>query len=379
MVKIGSSVGSPNVAPPARRLYRRRLAGGLLITLLATTTHAEVFKFFGSAGVESQLTPANTASPLNPDNVAAIPYRTSSADAVAFFDAAPESRTWKLHLKLRGDVGEGGSQQATDGEAYLQLNPKPWLDVTIGRVIEKWGTGYAWNPTAFVSPKKNPTDPSDHRSANQGINMLRADLFARGTNISLYALDHGAVAARVYRLVAGTDVSLHFRRDADGTQQGISAARVFGDALELHAEIARRHALAGAQYTFKRNVNIVAELYHSGDGLDARAWREFRLMADNAHSETTLRTANGEYAPLRMARDYAFVRVDWPFEKLDAELIVITNMRDGSLLARATFTHKLRSNMSIYLIDTEFAGARASELAYMQVRRVTTGGARFYF
>jgi hypothetical protein len=368
-----------NVAPPARRLYRRRLAGGLLIALLATTAHAEVFKFFGSAGLESQLTPANSASPLNPGNVAGIPYQTSSADAVAFFDAAPESRTWKLHLKLRGDAAEGGSQQASVGEAYLQLNPKPWLDVTIGRVIEKWGTGYAWNPTAFVSPKKNPTDPSDYRSANQGLNMLRADLFARGTNVSLYALDHGAVAARVYRLVAGTDVSLHFRRDGDGTQQGVSAARVFGDSLELHAEIARRHALAGTQYTFKRNVNVVFELYHSGDGLDARAWQAFRLMADNARSETTIRTANGEYAPLRMARDYAFVRVDWPFEKLDAELIMITNMRDGSLLARATFTHKLRSNMSVYLIDTEFAGARASELAYMQVRRVTTGGARLYF
>jgi hypothetical protein len=35
--------------------------------------------------------------------------------------------------------------------------------------------------------------------------------------------------------------------------------------------------------------------------------------------------------------------------------------------------------MSVYLIDTEFAGARASELAYMQVRRVTTAGARLYF
>jgi len=379
MVSKKTAPARTNVAPPARRLYRQRLAGGLLIALLATTAHAEVFKLFGSAGVESQLTPANAASPLNPDNVAAIPYRTSSADAVAFFDAAPESRTWKLHLKLRGDAAGGGSQQASVGEAYLQLNPKPWLDVTIGRVIEKWGTGYAWNPTAFVSPKKNPTDPSDHRSANQGLNMLRADVFARGTNISLYALDHGAVAARVYRLVAGTDVSLHFRRDGDSTQQGVSAARVFGDALELHAEIARRHALAGTQYTFKRNINVVVELYHSGDGLDARVWQAFRLMADNARSETTIRTANGEYAPLRMARDYAFVRIDWPFERLEAELIMITNLRDGSLLTRATFTHKLRSNLGVYLIDTEFAGARASELAYMQVRRVTTGGARLYF
>jgi len=64
--------------------------------------------------------------------------------------------------------------------------------------------------------------------------MIRTDLFIRGTNVSLYALDDGAVAGRVYRLVAGTDVSLYFRRDSDGVQQGISAARVFGDALQVH-------------------------------------------------------------------------------------------------------------------------------------------------
>jgi hypothetical protein len=351
----------------------------IAMALFATTVHAETFKFFGSAGAEWQLTPANAASALNPGNVARLPYRTGSGDAVAFLDAAPESHAWKLHLKLRGDAAEGGGQKAGIGEASLQLNPRPWLDVTIGRIIEKWGTGYAWNPTAFVSPKKNPADPTDRLSANRGIGMIRTDLFVRGTNVSLYALDHGAVAARVYRLVGGTDVSLHFRRDGSGTRQGISAARVFGDALELHGEVARRRALAGGQYTFKSNVNVVVELYRGGDGLDAGAFRAFRTAADSAHDEAAIRAANTAYAPLHMARNYAFVRVDWPHDKFDAELIAITNLRDGSLLARATLTRRLLANVSVYLIDTEFAGARASELSYMQVRRVTTAGARYYF
>jgi len=368
-----------NVAPAARRLDRRRLAGAFILAFIATTANAQTFKFFGSAGAEWQLTPANAASALNPGNVAQLPYSTGSADAVAFFEAAPESHAWKLHLKLRGDAEEGGNQRVDAGEAFVQLNPKPWLDVTIGRVIEKWGTGYAWNPTAFVSPKKNPADPSDRRSANRGVDMIRADLFIRGTNVSLYALEDGAFAGRVYRLIAGTDVSLHFRRDDDGIQQGISAARVFGDALELHGEIARRHALAGGQYTFKNNVNVVAELYHGGDGLDENAFRAFRIAADTAHDERTFRAVNAAYAPLRMARNYAFIRVALPHDKLDTELIAITNLRDGSMLARVTVTRKLRANVSIYVIDTEFAGAHASELSYMQVRRVTTAGARFYF
>lgn len=348
------------------------------MALFATTVYAETFKVFGSAGAEWQFTPANSASALNPGNVARLPYRTGSGDAVTFLDEAPESHAWKLHLKLRGDAAEGG-QKGEIGEAFLQLNPRPWLDITIGRIIEKWGTGYAWNPTAFVSPKKNPADPSDRLSANRGIGMIRTDLFVRGTNVSLYALDHGAIAARVYRLVGGTDVSLHFLRDGSGTRQGISAARVFGDALELHGEVARRHALAGGQYTFKSNINVVVELYRGGDGLDASAFRAFRTAADSAHDEAAIRAANTAYAPLHMARNYAFFRLDWPHDKLDVELITITNLRDGSLLARATLTRRLLANVSLYLIDTEFAGARASELSYMQVRRVTTAGARYYF
>ncbi|HSY51374.1 MAG TPA: hypothetical protein VLC46_21400 [Thermoanaerobaculia bacterium] len=365
--------GASNVLP------RRLLVVGLLLALISTTAHAEVFKVFGSAGAEWQLTPANTASALNPDNVAQLPYSTGTSDAVAFLDATSDSRAWKLHLKLRGDAAEGGNQGVDVGEAFVQLNPRPWLDVALGRIIEKWGTGYAWNPTAFISPKKNPADPTDRLSANQGLDMVRADLFLRGTNVSLYALDHGAVAARVYRLVGGTDVSLLFRRDGTGTEQGISAARVFGDALEVHGEVARRHALAGGQYTFKNDVNVVVELYRGGDGLDASAFRAFRLAADSAHDEATIRAANAAYSPLLMARNYAFVRLDWPHDKLDAELITITNLRDRSLLARLTLTRKVRANVSVYVIDTEFAGARASELSYMQVRRITTAGARFYF
>ena len=81
-----------------------------------------------------------------------------------------------------------------------------------------------------------------------------------------------------------------------------------------------------------------------------------------------------------MARNYSFVRVDIPFfEKNDIELIAITNLRDRSSIARATFTRKLSSRVAAYFIDTEFVGARDSELSYIQVKRVATFGARVYF
>ncbi len=317
---------------------------------------AATFRFFGSAGAEAQLTPSN---------VTAVPLQTNVADISAFGELTSER--WKLHVKLRADASDRGADRARAGEAYVQFHATEWLDLTAGRVIDKWGTGYAWTPTAFVGPAKDPADPGDRRSAYRGADMLRADIFVKETNVSLYALDGGAFAARVYRLVRGTDVSLVWRRDAAGSagedagvpgsaavpaaEQGASRShfgmnlsRVFGDALELHGEIARSgdtvRALAGAQYTFANDVNAVVEVYYDRDA-------------------------------------YTFLRLHRSFDDLSVELIAITSLRDASTVARATLTYKIRPSVSAYLIQTEFVGGGA--LALLPVERVTTAGVRLYF
>jgi hypothetical protein len=362
------------VAPSEARGRLRGVALAL-IAMIAMTAHATTVRVFGSAGAEAALTPANTASPLNPNNVAAIPYSTNTADAAAFFEAMPEDRRWKVRLKVRADASDRAAEHLEAGEALLQLNPKPWLDLTAGRVIEKWGTGYAWNPSSFIGPKKNPADPNDRLSAYTGLEMLKADLFVRGTNVSLYALQHAAFAARVYRLVHDTDISLVVHRDRNGTQQGIAVARVFGDALELHGEAARRKVLLGAQYTFTNKLNVVAEVYRSGDGGTAAEMRDVCQLA----SEGDLLDANARYAPLQMARNYSFLRADFPFGKSDLELITITNLRDRSSILRATYTRKLTSRVNAYVIESEFAGKRGSEFALIQIARQTIFGLRLYF
>jgi hypothetical protein len=260
----------------------------------------------------------------------------------------------------------------------------PWFDLAAGRVIEKWGTGYGWSPTAFVGPSRNPTDPNDRRSQYAGVDMLRADLFVKETSVSFYALRDGAVAARAYRLIGGTDVSLALRRDRESTREGLSLSRVFGDALEVHAEVARARtsdtttvqAVAGLQYTI-REVNLVAEIYHGTDGLTRGGWDAFREIVDRGD----LLLANRTYSLLRMSRTYSFVRVSRGFERLkaDAELIAITNLQDGSTLARVTVTRSLRPSLAAYLVATEFLGREGSEMAFIQIARVMTFGLRLHF
>ncbi|MEO8036148.1 MAG: hypothetical protein ABI837_17060 [Acidobacteriota bacterium] len=358
------------------------LALGLLATPVAG---GETFRLSGSAGAEAQLMPPNGSSPLNPGNVAGIPGITNVSDASVVAEAVTESRAWKLRIRMRGESSDRGAERLALGEAFLQISPRKWLDVTLGRVIEKWGSGYAWNPVAFVGPAKDPRDPNDRRSVYRGVAMGRADLFVRGTSVSLYALSHGAYAARVYRLIGGTDVSFYSARErtvSSGppavmrTRQGVSLSRVFGESLELHGEAAGRRVLVGGQYTLHGGTNVVVELYRSGDGLTERQWNAFRDSVGQS-----LPRANRDYRPLQMARNYAFLRLALPPGgfKTELEVIAITNLRDGSSIARATLTRKLRTNVSAYLIDTEFLGAAGSELSYMQVRRVSVMGLRAWF
>ena len=377
--RVAQTFESAPPSRPERRLESlRHTAFAAMLFLAAVAAHAATFRLFGSAGAETHLVTADPSSPLNPGNFLAIPYRSSSADAVVFSDVAAEDKKWKMHLKLRAQSDDAPrSTRGTLGEAYAQLAVRPWLDVTAGRRIEKWGTGYAWNPTGFLNPPKNPTDPTDRRSAYRGVDMVKAEIFVRDTTVGIYAVPH-AWAARAYKLIAGTDVSLVATRG----NAGASVARVFGDALELHGEVARSRALAGGQYTFPHDVNLVIEVYHRGG---ATHWSEFRDQVAAAHDAMAagdvvpLLLANRDYAPLQMESNYGFVRLYWPVWHLSFETLAIRSLRDGSTVVRATGTWKLRGNVSLYVIQTEFAARPGAELDYVQVRRMTDAGLRVWW
>jgi hypothetical protein len=349
---------------------------------------AATLRLFGSAGAEWQWTPSNAGSPLNPGNVARVPSQTNVGDITVFVEAISAERRWKARVKVRGDASDRGADRLRANEAFAQFRLHERVDVTAGRVIEKWGTGYGWNPTAFASPAKDPTDPNDRRAAYAGVDMLRVDAFVKDTNVSLYVLSGGATAARIYRLVGATDVSVALHHDDGRMKGGVSVSRVFGDSLELHAEAARSEdvvwAVAGGQYTFAGDFNAVFEIYYGGDGLTTAEWAAFRVEVDDAlrlHDGEALLRANRRYAPLRMGRAYAFARLFRPFDrsKSSAELIAIASLRDGSSIFRLTLDRKLRANLTAYLIVTEFAGGAPSELSYIQIARAAAAGLRLHF
>jgi hypothetical protein len=161
-------------------------------------------------------------------------------------------------------------------ELYASWEVAPSLQLTLGKKRVVWGSGMAFNPTDLLNPPKDPTDPAGQRA---GAWLARVELPFERFSVSLVGAAkvtrqyaglptallrfppypsseaarggvpddrdghaHWAAAARLYALVADTDVTLtyhltHRYNDAFAAKSrvGLSLSRTFA-AAEVHLE-----------------------------------------------------------------------------------------------------------------------------------------------
>jgi hypothetical protein len=210
-------------------------------------------------------------------------------------------------------------------ELFFKFSPTSTIDLTLGRTILKWGTGYAYNPTGVIEPRRNPSDPSDRLRQFRGLDLAQADFYFRASSLTLVYLntlqtsgkwqltnDH-RLAMRLSTLFRGFDVSLiGFWEKSRRGKIGLNFTKVLDAALEIHGEFlgqrgseAPQHLiitanapdtlfrlppfaplhehkrrlfgkyLAGFQYTFGGKANLAVEYFHNDDGLSGRDWQRF--------------------------------------------------------------------------------------------------------
>lgn len=271
--------------------------------------------------------------------------------AQAFVDA---SLVWQRGWMFWGKGADGSRTRLADhdvpnlhpaaivAEAYVLGNLGERLNLTVGKKRVLWGPGLAWNPSDLLNPPKDPTDPTLQRA---GPWLARVELpldtwtftlvAAAKTTLQYGGLPsglvtypdfmakkpddaaHWTVAARVYKLVAETDLNAmvyfsNLYNDAfqDKLRAAFSVSRVFLDSVELHAELLgqqgsarlyaeadcvgsigaaigcvgagrvpvgyskvhdddlRIKALAGVRWQFGENAALSAEYLFNGDGLN---------------------------------------------------------------------------------------------------------------
>lgn len=159
-------------------------------------------------------------------------------------------------------------------ETYTGLSAGDF-DLTAGRKLVRWGTGYAFTAAGVLDPPRVPTDPTDRLNLNEGRDMVKGDyvhgphaftlawstasLAPAGTNL------RDTTAFRYNVLVHGFDTALIAGNDRGGDSFGaLTFTRVVGQAWEFHGEAAWREqaaVLAGAKYVMHSGVTFIGEFY----------------------------------------------------------------------------------------------------------------------
>lgn len=262
-------------------------------------------------------------------------------------------------------------------EAYAGVSAGDF-DLTAGRKLVRWGTGYAFTAAGVLDPQRIPTDPSDRLNLNEGRDMLKADwvhgahavtaawstaAFARkGTRI------HDTFALRYNVLLHGFDTALIAGNDRGANPFGaITFTRVIGQACELHGELAwRQHQalLAGAKYTLSNGITFTGEFYTPPNTAYFRS-RSLSPTAGRQH-----------YAFLNAGKSRLRELPGW--KEWDVSGAVVANLDDRSFVGILDASRWFGKHLSSYVHLEVPQGDRSSEYGAASYTMATSLGVRFH-
>jgi hypothetical protein len=361
---------------------------------------------------------------------------TTEYNGALQLDGSLEKGSGRVFVRVNSDYVQsylGEHFQTTVYEGYLSLKPSASLALEAGKKTLRWGTGYAWNPVAFVDRPKDPDDPELNR---EGFIVASADYIKSlsgplqtvsftpvllpvdgGINDDFGEPDHLNVGGRLYFLLRDTDIDLLFLAGGSRTNRfGIDFARNITSNFEVHGEFAyvtgtrirvidaagnigERESdapsyLLGVRYLTESETTWIAEYYHNGAGFTRDEMRNFFAFIDREF-DTFLATGDdsllqrardlfqGGFGRINPMRDYLYARVSRkePFDILyfTPAATSIINLNDGSFSLSPELLYTGITNLELRLKVTVLEGGRFSEFGEKQNNYRLELRARYFF
>lgn len=203
----------------------------------------------------------------------------------------------------------------------IRWSPASDFSLDIGKRVQRWGKGYAWNPVGFI---ERPKDPSDPQTVREGFNMLSMEWTRTQEGVVRTIMftpvlvptydelnpDFGKTerlnpAAKLYLLAWDTDIDLMWLAEGARPQSiGSDFSRNITTNLEVHGEWAHQYGmtqnyllpaggmmpqnrntdsyLLGIRYLTEHEVTWIAEYYHNGRGYSASELDTYYRFLDAA-------------------------------------------------------------------------------------------------
>jgi len=161
--------------------------------------------------------------------------------------------------------------------------------IDVGKKTLKWGTGYFFNPAAFLDRPKDPTQPENayegyvmvdytyNKSFEGDLKNLQLDLVYMPTTASVnddfYNGQSSNLSAKLYLLYLDTDISfIYLYSDTQKDKIGFTFSKNLETYFEVHGEYAKEidgyHSyLLGLKYVTESDITIISEYYYDSEGL----------------------------------------------------------------------------------------------------------------
>ena len=355
---------------------------------------------------------------------------TSTLEASGKLNLDPFVADVRVQASHARDALEHSSTTPKVMEGGLRWSAGPGLTFDVGKRVQRWGKGYAWNPVGFVERPKDPTDP---QASREGFTMASGEwtksLSGALTTISLSGLivptkdamnadfgqnRHLNPAAKLYLLAWDTDIDLMWRgKGAKPQSFGFDFSRNISSALEVHGEWARtldvsknlvstggvisktqlnvNSWLLGARYITEGEVTWIAEYYRNGMGYGVDQIDDYYQFLETALAPgaspalvgKARNVAQSGYGRANPGRDYLYLKasVSEPFDWLygAASVTAMTNLHDGSFQITPEVSYTGFNNVELRARLMVLNGLSRSEFGEKTVDRRVEISARFYF
>ena len=248
------------------------------------------FEYSGYLRSEYKYQNLNQDSPLY-----TLLNRSDHAQEASLNEALFRFTQYKDDLKLIGALSarydniDGANQDRfTLYQLYMHSKLSINHAIGIGKKTLKWGTGYFFNPAAFLDRPKDPTQPENayegyimayytyNKSFDTDLKNLKLDLIYMPTTAQLnddfYATHSSNLAMKLYLLYLDTDISLiYLYNDALKDKLGVTFSRNMATYFEVHGEYAKEidgyySYLLGLKYVTKSDITLTSEYYYASEG-----------------------------------------------------------------------------------------------------------------
>lgn len=399
----------------------------------------EPFEFKGYAQLQSEMASINNSgTPYQllydaDDSINRLGQTTASVELEASYNKNAATYLLRTYSSRSQNTIDQLEIEHDIYEAYMSLQLDAGLNIDLGKKLNRWGKGYAWNPVGFVERKKDPSDPELSRegywvASMDFVKSMDGDLKTIAftpivlpndgeINDEFGEPDHSNLGGKIYLLYRDTDIDFTFLTKGSKTARyGVDFARNIAPHFEVHGEYAYitdtvripltdncnagekvvddvSSYLMGLRYRTENDIHHIAEYYYNGEGFTEDELKRFyscvhqawdALDNDLLDDLATINSLNaGAYTTQNPMQRYMHLKSWWsePYDILyfTPGIQLFYNVDDGSYSVMPEVVYTGVNNLQLRARVKYFSGDLLTEYGEKLSENKVEFRLRYYF